>query len=196
MITVNIRPYDCCDRWRFYRDWLPGKTLAVHLVGKCKMNPTARNRAKYAIKRGYTVSERAWSEWNDHRDDIYQINTSAPVRQRNPMNPAYFDYPDMKIIDNPCTHKYLLVSVDLGGKWVAYAILHAMHELMNISTIIGHTDYWKDGIMPVLLSGIIETAERYGVKVIDYGTWDSGTDGLRYFKHSGGFFPAKVNEIG
>lgn len=196
MIQVNLRPYDCCDRWRFYRDWLPGKTLAVYTVGSSRMNQTARNRASYAARKGYTVSEVTSDDYNAHLDDIYQINTSALVRQGNPMNPAYMNYPDRKNLTNNCSHKYLIVSVRNGsGKWVAYSVLHAMHELMNISTIIGHVCHLRDGVMLLMMTGIIDAAERNGVKVIDYGTWDSGTDGLRYWKHSAGFVPDEVREI-
>jgi len=67
-----------------------------------------------------------------------------------------------------------------------------MGELMNISTIIGHHAYLNDGIMLLLMEQIQHTAEAMGVKAITYGTWDSGTEGLRHWKHSVGFEPQTI----
>ena len=191
---VNLKASDCCDRWHFYRKWLPGKVLAVHTVGVSQFNATARNRLNYCMKLGYTASSKDWNEWNDHREDVFKINTSASERQGNPMNPAYFDYPDEKHIENNCYHSYRLVVVEYGGVWYAYSILHAMGELMNISTILGHADHLKDGIMLLLMQEIIKLAESLNVKYIDYNLWDSGTKGLQYWKHSTGFKPMELKE--
>ena len=194
-MQVDIKPYPCCDRWHFYRGWLPGKVLAVHTVGVSKFNPTARNRLSYCIRSGYISTHQKWEQWNEHLDDIFLINTSAPVRQGEPMNPAYLEYPAQKTIDNPCAyHTYQLVTVEKDGHWYAYSILHAMGELMNISTIIGHADHLKDGIMILLMDEIIRVAKGLNVKYIDYNQWDSGTKGLQYWKHSTGFEPMQLSE--
>lgn len=189
-MKIDLKPSDCCDRWKFYISWVPDKVLACHVIGADRFNSTARNRAKYAKRLGFRPHCEPWEQWNLHRDDVHWINTSAPIRQGNPMNPAYLEYPSAKTIDNPCQHhKYLLITVTLENRWYAYAIIHCMGELCNISTIIGHADYLKDGIMLLLMEEVIRSAGNVGVKVVDYGTWDSGTDGLRYFKHSTGFKP-------
>ena len=47
----------------------------------------------------------------------------------------------------------------------------------------------KDGVMLLLTDAIQSLAVTLEVKAVTYGTWDSGTDGLRYFKHSTGFKP-------
>lgn len=112
------------------------------------------------------------------------------------MNPAYFVYPAEKTIDNPCNdHQYHLITVSYGGKWVAYSIVHAMGELMNISTIIGHADRLRYGIMLLLMEEIVKVASARGVKYIDYNEWESGTPGLKYWKHSTGFEPMELKEL-
>lgn len=177
---------DDCTRWQFYDEWIRGKELAVWSGGK--WNSTARNRLNYCRRKGYHV-QTGWELWNNNLPEIYSINTSATHRQGREMNPAYFDYPSPKTIHNDCPdHTYHLICV-FGPELVAYAIVHHMGELMNISTIIGHQDKLKDGVMLLLTDAIQQLAVTLDVKAVTYGTWDSGTDGLRYFKHSTGFKP-------
>lgn len=192
--TVNLHR-DECKAWEFYRDWLPSKLLAVYTVGQSKWNATAKNRRSYAARMGYTARHAEWSEWNCHRDDIHVINTSARTRQGQPMNPAYFDYPAEKNIVNTCPfHWYALVITERDGAWYAYSILHMMGELCNISVIIGDSNYLKSGIMLPLMDEIIKLCERSGIKHIDYNTWEGGTSGLQYWKHSVGFEPKYLSE--
>jgi hypothetical protein len=188
---IDIKPNGCCDRWKFYQGWLPGKLLAVHVIGKSKWNATAKNRWYYCCKKGYTSKHDFWDEWNNHLDDIYAINTSATHRQGREMSAAYLQYPHKKTVDNPCKdHQYHLVTVsDDQGYWVAYAIIHIMGNLCNISTIIGHAAHLKNGIMLLLMREIISVCSVYNVVFLDYGEWESGTPGLRYWKHSVGFEP-------
>jgi hypothetical protein len=191
--TVNLHP-DPCDHWRFYHEWIPGKELAIWQPGN-KWNATAKNRLSFAHRNGYYDYDCNWSAWNNSRDHIFRINTSAKVRQGNPMNPAYFDYPSEKNITNTCQHHgYYLAMVIKNGQVVAYAVIHICGDFANISTIIGHHDYLKDGIMLPLMNRIQLIAMEHEVKAMSYGEWmsghnEDGKNGLQYFKHSVGFEP-------
>ena len=194
IIYASLRPGECCDRWKFYRGWLPQRIVAVAHTDMVKFNSTARNMRNRAMTK-YESGRLNWEFWNSHLDDIYDINTSAKERQGREMNPAYFEYPKPKSpIENNCNHQYHLYAVwDETGKWVAYAIIHRMGEIANTSTIIGHADRLKDGIMYLLMDTIINTIPQDTHWLI-YGEWDSGTKGLQYWKHATGFFPAHVTE--
>lgn len=185
---------DDCPHWKFYADFLPGKELAVWHPGN-KWNATAMNRLRYAIKNGYLACTDHWHSWNLSRDQIYAINTSCLERQGEPMNPAYFDFPEEKHIVNTCDHhRYELITVK-NKCIVAYAIVHVAGELMNISTILGHAAHLKDGIMLPLMAQIQQTAIDLGCKAVTYYLWHSGTEGLQYHKHSVGFEPQYLNEF-
>lgn len=196
--SINLHR-DSCPHWEFYSRWIVDKLLAVWKPGN-KWNPTARNRLNYAIKQGY-VCRSNWMDWNENRDNIHKINTSAEVRQGNPMNPAYFVYPEEKNITNTCEHhRYDLFMVFRDGVAYAYAITHLCGNYMNISTILGHHDYLKDGIMLPLMKQIQDFAESRGVVDMTYGEWTSGhnengKNGLQYWKHSVGFEPTHLNEL-
>jgi hypothetical protein len=192
VMTIDLHR-DTCDRWQFYAGWIQDKELAVWQPCN-KWNATARNRYNYISRQGYVVKY-GFKAYNENLEDIYAINTSAKERQGRGMNPAYFDYPKEKNVINTCYHHaYYFIGIVYQGTMKAYAILHVMGELMNISTIIGHADYLKEGIMLALTAEIQEFAAERPIKAVTYGTWDSGTDGLRYFKHSTGFQPLTLSE--
>jgi len=193
VMNVNLKR-DHCPHWNFYADWIPDKELAVWQPGN-KWNATAKNRLSFCKRAGYIGYHAQWEEWNLHRQDIYDINTSAPERQGNKMKPAYLEFPPEKNIVNTCdNHRYELIFVRIKSRIVAYAITHISGELMNVSTILGHADYLKDGIMLLLMEHIQITAIVHGVKALTYYLWDSGTQGLQYHKHSVGFQPLYLSE--
>jgi hypothetical protein len=197
--AINLRR-DLCDHWRFYSGWIVGKELAVWQPGD-KWNATAKNRLSYAKRKGYAALHCDWKDWNQSLADIHAINTSTEVRQHNPMNPAYFDYPQPKSIVNDCpNHRYDLIATHINGTIVAYAITHRSGDLINISTIIGHAAHLKDGIMLPLMESIQKLAVDLGVKSVTYGEWlsghnEGGKNGLQYWKHSVGFKSLYLNEI-
>lgn len=190
-MQVNLKK-DSCDRWQFYEGWVPGKELAVWEPGN-KWNATAKNRMKYAVKHGF-ICKYGFEHYNDHLKDVFEINTSAPIRQGREMSEGYLTFPTRKNIDNPCpNHTYHCLAVFHKETVYAYAIVHRMGDIMNISTIIGHKDVLNYGIMLLLADRIQQLAALLGVKAVIYGTWDSGTDGLRHWKHSTGFKPQTLS---
>lgn len=195
-MNVNLHPDDCKD-YHFFSDWIKGKLLAVHDL-QTKFNSTARNRLNYCKKLGYNTHGEGLGSRNSNLPDIYEINTSAEERQGKPMNPAYFEYPKEVVFNEFCQHHYF----DFIGvfhpdtkKMVAYTELYFIGEFVNISRILGHKDYLKDGIMLYLIELTINLCKYNDTKALIYNQWESGTEGLKYFKHSTGFKPMQISEL-
>ena len=186
---------DDCKHWQFYADFLPGKELAaVDLTQPTKFNDTARNRYNYCVKHGYTAVG-GWDIRNSQIENLYRINTSSDSRQGRPMHPAYFEHPTETNVENTCPYHQIRFFAVLSpsGDMVAYAICYFVGEVVNISTILGHTAYMKDGIMLLLMRRLIDESRDFGAKLLVYYLWISGKESLTYFKHSVGFKPMRVN---
>ena len=189
---------DTCPHWQFYTSWIQGRDCAVWQPGN-RWNQTARQGLRKA-KKIYLASEAEWSLWNKIRPYIHAINTSKDERQGRRMSDGYWRYPDEKNIVNTCeNHSYhLFVASDLGAVF-AYSILHKCGNFANISTIIGHYDHLKAGVMLVLMESIQQFCRENGIIAMTYGDWDSGVNpengnGLRYWKHSTGFTKMQLHE--
>ena len=151
---------------------------------------TARKRADRAFIRGYNFV----APLLRHRraDEIHRINTSAPVRQGKPMAAGYHRRPsETPLPVYPCErhgiHSYGVEDPD--GVLVAYAFIYRAGDLALVSQVLGHADHLADEIMYLLIQGVIGR-EKNGYLV--YNRWDSGTDGLRFFKERLGFSCAHV----
>jgi hypothetical protein len=146
---------------------------------------TARRRAARACDRGYAFN---WMKKHLHADDIHRINLSASHRQGRPMSAGYHKRPsETPLPDYPC-HRHRVSTygvVDREGVWVAYAVIHRAGELALVSQILGHADHLENEIMYLLVQGIVRYEHGGGYLV--YNRYDSGTDGLRFFKDRCGF---------
>lgn len=192
-MIVNLKP-DECQHYKFFKDWIVGKRLAVHDL-TTPSNATARNRLSYCRRKGYTTLK-GWDERNQRLSDLYEINTSAKERQGKPMNPAYFDPVQPILFNEQCKfHHVEWYGVQtIGWKLVGYVEAYFIGEMVNISRILGHADYLKDGIMLLLIEELISDCVYQNVKAVVYNEWDSGTAGLQYFKHSTGFREMELTE--
>ena len=150
---------------------------------------TARKRANRAFTRGYTFKPIL-----RHRrtDEIHRINLSAPQRQGRPMDDGYRRRPtETPLPTYPCDrHAVRTYGVeDTESTLVAYATVYRAGELALISQILGHADHLEHEIMYLLVQGVIGR-EKDGYLV--YNRYDSGTEGLRFFKDRCGFAPTMV----
>jgi hypothetical protein len=146
-----------------------------------------RQKVRRAVKLGY---EFATFDFNDHVDDIYEINTSTDERQGRAMADWYRQQPSMPPFrDQPCDrHRNDYFGVFKDGKLSAYALVVQCGEMMLFSQLLGHADRLEDGIVNFL---IYEAATRrhsptrptYAV----YHVHHSGTPGLQFFKRKMGF---------
>ncbi len=141
---------------------------------------TARKRSDKAHRLGYRFQtiDRA-----EHEEDLYAINTSKAERQGRPMTAGYqepqtYDDPPMVCERH---HVYTYGILDKTGRLRAYLWLYRSGQLAMVSSILGHADYLQDGIMYRLFLKMVANQTKYGGTVF-YNLWNSGQEGLRFFK--------------
>lgn len=153
---------------------------------------TARKRADRARRRGYY-----FQPIQPHllTDDLYAINTSATHRQGRQMSAGYQTPPPTDPLpDYPCSrhgvHAYGVFSAE--SRLVAYSFIYRAGDLALVSQILGHADYLKDEVMYLLLEGVVDHESGPDGGLLVYNRYDSGTDGLRFFKDRCGFERTRV----
>ena len=154
---------------------------------------TARKRADRCERRGYTfglIDRHLFS------DDIHAINTSSPVRQGRPMSSGYFERTEFGPLPAyPCVrHAVRTYGVLSSDSLVAYLWLYRAGELGLVSQILGHADHLENEVMYLLMQGVVGSESELDPQgVLVYNRWDSGQDGLRFFKERCGFEPMTVD---
>jgi hypothetical protein len=151
---------------------------------------TARKRADRCARRGYVFSEVSYA---DHADDIFAVNVSLEQRQGRPMADGYRDRREHgRLPEFPChLHNTRTYGVLKDSTLVAYMTLHRSNALGMVSMILGHGDHLANEIMYLLFQGVIEDQAGYS-GVLYYNRFDSGTEGLRFFKSRLGFYEGDV----
>lgn len=151
---------------------------------------TARKRADRAARLGYRFSE---IHRHLYADDIYEINTSLQERQGRPMSNGYLTRQSYAPLpDYPCPrHRITTYGVLRHDRLYAYMWLYRAGDLALVSSILGHGDALKDDVMFLLMQGVVG-AETGTDGLLLYNRWDSGTDGLRYYKERCGFTEQRV----
>lgn len=196
-MQIDIVNHSFCKMYSIWNDYLPNESrLSILDISKITglpeyistcMNPTARNRFRYSC-RHYTTQ---LASYNCHLDAIFEINTSAPVRQNKPMREKYTLRPKHSAVKtNECPSHYTRFFGcfrNSDNRLVSYAAINISGDLCAITQIIGHTDFLRDDIMLNLFAAVVEFAISAGTKCILYSRWTDGTDGLRHWKYSVGF---------
>ena len=141
---------------------------------------TARRRAARAGRLDYRFGA---IERSAYEGDIHRVNLSAPRRQGRPMSAGYRQRPSYGRIDFVCPrhHVYTYGVLDTRSTLVAYLWLYRCGELALVSSILGHAEHLENDVMYLLFLGMLERQFRFGGTVF-YNRWDSGTEGLRFFK--------------
>jgi hypothetical protein len=174
--TVGIKLIDV----RRFQDF--DKYLAT-VGGK---NSTAYYRRR-ALRKGYSFAR---INKNDHVEEIDAINTSAPVRQGQPMEEEYINFKARFPVEK--NWLYLGIKND-QGRLVAYLDINCVGELAYVGPILGHAAFLKDGIMYLLFAEAVRVLmDEKSVRYFMYDTYFGGTDGLRLFKKRIGFQPFHV----
>jgi hypothetical protein len=153
---------------------------------------TARKRADRCLRRGYrfVAVDRA-----ARADEIHEINVSAAERQGRPMSESYSEMPS-KTPDPewPCerhgVHPYGVESS--GGILVAYLWIYRAGDLALVSQILGHDAFLEDEIMYLLWQGMLMSEPTEDGCFVVYNRYDSGTDGLRFYKERVGLAATPV----
>jgi hypothetical protein len=142
-----------------------------------------RREIKLAEREGYEFKEFVW---NDHLDEIYEINTSKEIRQSLPMldwygkpvQPRHHPSEELKY------RKYYGEFKD--GKLYAYFHFWLCGDIAIGKHIMGHAQHLKYGIMNALIAGSVrEYVGNPQIRWLHYGTGLGGSLGL--FKRHIGF---------
>jgi hypothetical protein len=153
-----------------------------------------RQKVRRAGKDGYVF---AGIERNEYLDDIHAVNTSMAERQGRPMAEAYRVRPEAQspLPEFPCPrHALRRYGVLRDGHLYAYAWVYVIGEMCLFSTILGHGEHMKSGIMSLLVAEAVrDLMTSAGLRYAMYNLHASGTDGLRFFKEQMGFEPYHVD---
>jgi hypothetical protein len=152
-----------------------------------------RQKVRRAVKLGYEFGPFVF---NDHLDDVFEINTSLAERQGRPMSASYTErpHPISPLGEQLCPrHGYRHYGVLRDGRLYAYSFVRQCGEMMLFSRILGHGDFMADGIMQLLVfEAVKDLQEHSGTRWAVYHLHDSGTEGLQFFKRKMGFGPYRV----
>jgi hypothetical protein len=188
---------ECAEfAWPLYKQLSRGYELCsvmplVPVSSLMEAHRTARKRASRAARRGYKFKVIARHE---RADEIHAINTSMPERQGRPMSEGYQTRPtETPLPAYPCSrHRVSTYGVEtLEGVLVAYIYIYRAGQLALVSQILGHADHLENEVMYLLFACMIER-EAGEPGFVVYNRWDSGTDGLRFFKERVGLTETAV----
>lgn len=215
-LTINFQRSDMSSKWcTSYADMLHDKFAAPHArlegYGAYEVGASilvlpdsfeewwedvgyyTRRKVRKAEKDGY---EFAVIERDQHLEDIFEINTSMQERQGREMTEAYQKRPGPfgALPEFSCPrHRLGAYGILLDGKLVAYTWVYQVGEMCLFSTILGHGDHLRSGVMFQLIAGVLQNLiPTSGTRYAMYNMHWSGTDGLRFFKERMGFRPYRV----
>ena len=154
-----------------------------------KIGPKSRNMLRKATRAGYT--SRSFLTAN-YLDDIFAINTSMKTRGGVEMSAGYQSYPtssDDVSADYCENHHSVSIGVFLEDTLVAYVLMPIVGELAVVNRILGHGEHLNQGVMNLLVEGIVRYAldEAPNIKSVNYLTLRSSRAGIDRFKSSVGF---------
>lgn len=152
---------------------------------------TARKRANRAWRRGYRFKD---VHRHERSVEVAAINMSAATRQGRPMSDGYRQPPTTTPLpEYPCPrHGVHTYGVETArGRLVAYSWVYRAGDLALVSQILGHADFLADEVMYLLVQGVVAAESPLGGHLV-YNRYDSGTEGLRFFKDRCGFKRTEV----
>jgi hypothetical protein len=147
----------------------------------------ARRRVRRARRLGYAIGP---FDPDERRSELLAIHGSLPERQGQPIGAAYL-HPAAVYERGPLV-EYLGVFRD--GTLLAYGQLLYAGEIVGLNRVMGHGDHLGDGIMFLLMAGVIEhvKATRPDTRYVFYDMFFGAGTGLRGFKTHLGFRPHYV----
>jgi hypothetical protein len=181
-----------------------GNPLALAPVGdpgryRGQLNNARRRIIKRAYRLGYAFGPMGY---NANLEGIYRVNMSRPTRGGIPMSAGYRERPKAQtpyIMGDLCDrHSVCWYGGWHGDELRCYAVAHCLNEVAILGTILGHPDYFRDGIMNALVDCIVTdlSAGHPSVRWLNYLTLVSGRAGLVEFKRAAGFqsYPVRVRD--
>ena len=146
--------------------------------------------ARKALRREYKFVE---IDRNNYIDDIYEINTSATIRQGKKMSSGYLQKQDS--YKDEVNYRYFGV-VNKEDNLVSYCNVGFYGEFAVVVTLLGHKQYLNDGIMYLMMIELnkimFNEYREKGYKYIMYDTFFGASEGLKKFKEKLGYKPYRV----
>jgi hypothetical protein len=199
----QVRDFYALTRKRHPR--FPLVRLWRHGVAVCPLPPSfneyfmavegaARRNYKKALRSGYVFAR---FQHNDYLQDLTEIHRSTDVRQGQ--MPGELLRREVQPCNDPPSrtdvHDYPYFGILKDGKLVAYAGNLVAGEAFMIEQLYGHAAYQADGVVPMLLIGMVEhmlqhyPRVKYYINEMYFGAGET----LRRFKRKFGFLPHQVN---
>ncbi len=161
------------------------KIPSTHEQYLTQVGAKTRNMIRKAERNGYEFTEFIW---NEHLDEIYDINTSKEIRHSEPMHGWY------KEVVQPRYHTYeeLEYRKYYGGfrDGKLYAYLHVLlcGDFAFFKHFIGHAQHLTAGIMNGLLSWAIrEYIGNSQIHWFKYGELSNEVNSMHSFRKHAGF---------
>jgi len=153
-----------------------------------------RTNSRSAINKGYVFT---WISPSEHIEEIMEINTSSEMRGGRLMDRRYVE---REMVEESFTATDAICAVvDADGRVRAYVDLITVGEVAIVSRILGHAQHLSNGIMYLLIEGIVDylvaRKRETGLPLwLMYDTFGlpGAREGLRYFKERLGFRPYRV----
>lgn len=207
MTTIELKfahcpsAFFCGDFHQKWGDWCwtrQHQELALCLVTDKYRKSVLDDKSRNMVKKSGQHFNYFKFNHNSYLDDMFEINTSKPVRQGKRMSPGYLEKPQPIILSHKLCrtvhNEIWLGAFDSKDKLRAYSHLAIIGELAIINRIIGHGDYLKFGVMNGLVDRMVSLLdEESNAKWINYLDLINCGEGLRRFKKSVGFQTHKVN---
>ena len=150
-----------------------------------RIGPKGRNMVRKAEKQGYSF---ALFNWNDHLDDIFEINTSMEQRGGKPMTEWYRSRPSTSSSEINCREQQYRYYGAFKDQLYAYLVLVVCGHFGIINMILGHGEHLRAGIMNGLFNFVVRDLASSGqVRYVNYLTLRGGRQSLESFKHHVGF---------
>lgn len=201
MTTIDLRYVHCptsasCNRfltkwseWCYQRNH---SNLALCEVTpnytRTVLNDKSRNMVRKAGRHFHFFK----FDYNQHLDDMFDINISKRVRQGSRMTESYTERPTpIMVQDLLCksVHADLWFGAfDAESKLRAYTNVAVIGEVAIINRILGHGDFLTFGVMNGLIAALVALlVDNTAVRWLNYLDLESCREGLRKFKESVGF---------
>lgn len=149
------------------------------------IGPKSRNMLKKAERAGILCR---LFNWNDHLDEIFEINTSSEIRQGRKMTKNYRKYPRRVTIGQDSNFDIAHIGAFVSQGLVAYAELYSYGNFSMVNRILGHKEFLKFGVMNALIMACVEYCIDHHVDYLNYLMMqDKDQDSLSAFKYRVGF---------
>jgi hypothetical protein len=144
-----------------------------------------RNMIRKAERQGYKFKEFVW---NDHLDEIYEINTSKEVRQSEPMRGWYREPVQPRYHSNEELQYRKYYGAFKDG--ILYAYLHVVlcGDFAFFRHFLGHAQHLKYGLMNGLISYTVrEYTGNSQIQWLKYGELSTESSSMHSFRKHAGF---------